>query len=42
MLVPLGLLALGAAFAGIAFFHYFVGEGAGEFWRRLAVRAQSG
>lgn len=33
MLVPLGILALGAAFAGAAFFHYFVGEGAHEFWR---------
>ncbi len=32
MLVPLGALALGAAFAGIAFFHYFVGEGASAFW----------
>jgi NADH-quinone oxidoreductase subunit L len=33
MLVPLGLLALGALFAGAAFFHYFLGEGAHEFWR---------
>jgi len=33
MLVPLGILALGALFAGAAFFHYFVGEGAHEFWR---------
>ena len=33
MLVPLGLLALGAVFAGMAFFHYFIGEGAHEFWR---------
>jgi NADH-quinone oxidoreductase subunit L len=33
MLVPLGLLALGALFAGAAFFHFFVGEGAHEFWR---------
>jgi len=33
MLVPLGLLALGAAFAGLAFNHYFMGEGAHEFWR---------
>jgi NADH-quinone oxidoreductase subunit L len=33
MLVPLGLLAIGAAFAGVAFFHYFMGEGAHEFWR---------
>jgi NADH-quinone oxidoreductase subunit L len=33
MLVPLGLLALGAVFAGMAFFHYFIGEGAHAFWR---------
>ena len=33
MLVPLGLLATGAVFAGMAFFHYFMGEGAAEFWR---------
>ncbi len=33
MLVPLALLALGAAFAGIIFSHFFVGEGAHEFWR---------
>ncbi len=32
MLVPLGMLALGAVFAGMAFFHYFVGEGAHAFW----------
>jgi NADH-quinone oxidoreductase subunit L len=33
MLVPLALLATGAVFAGMAFFHYFMGEGAHEFWR---------
>ena len=33
MLVPLGLLAVGAVFAGMAFFHFFIGEGAAEFWR---------
>ena len=33
MLVPLGVLALGAVFAGMAFFHYFIGEGASGFWR---------
>ena len=33
MLVPLGLLALGALFAGLAFNQYFMGEGAHEFWR---------
>jgi len=30
--VPLGVLALGAAFAGIAFTRYFLGEGATGFW----------
>ena len=33
MLVPLGILALGAVGAGAAFFHFFIGEGAHEFWR---------
>lgn len=33
MLVPLGILALGALFAGMAFYHSFVAEGAHEFWR---------
>ncbi len=33
MLVPLAVLALGAVFAGMAFTHFFIGEGAGEFWR---------
>jgi NADH-quinone oxidoreductase subunit L len=33
MLVPLGLLALGAVFAGAAFFHFFIGEGAHAFWK---------
>jgi NADH-quinone oxidoreductase subunit L len=33
MLVPLALLALGAAFAGIVFAHWFIGEGAHQFWR---------
>jgi NADH-quinone oxidoreductase subunit L len=32
MLVPLGLLAVGAVFAGMAFTHYFLGEGAHAFW----------
>jgi NADH-quinone oxidoreductase subunit L len=32
MLVPLGVLALGATFAGIAFTRYFLGEGAQAFW----------
>jgi NADH-quinone oxidoreductase subunit L len=37
MLVPLGLLAVGAVFAGMAFTHFFIGEGAHEFWRAALV-----
>jgi NADH-quinone oxidoreductase subunit L len=37
MLVPLAVLALGALFAGAAFNHYFMGEGAHEFWRASVV-----
>ncbi len=33
MLIPLAILALGATFAGIAFRHGFIGEGALDFWR---------
>ncbi|MGA7384278.1 MAG: NADH-quinone oxidoreductase subunit L [Methylocella sp.] len=33
MLIPLGVLALGALFAGVVFSHDFIGEGAGEFWK---------
>jgi NADH-quinone oxidoreductase subunit L len=33
MLVPLAVLALGAVFAGVAFRHWFIGEGFSEFWR---------
>ena len=40
MLVPLGLLALGALFAGLAFNHYFMGEGAHEFWRHSIFLAE--
>jgi NADH-quinone oxidoreductase subunit L len=32
MLVPLGLLAIGAAFAGIAFDHFFIGPDSAGFW----------
>jgi NADH-quinone oxidoreductase subunit L len=32
MLIPLGLLAVGAAFAGIAFDHFFIGAGSSNFW----------
>jgi NADH-quinone oxidoreductase subunit L len=42
MLVPLAVLALGAVFAGMAFFHYFVGEGAAGFWRHSVVVAPGG
>ena len=37
MLVPLGVLALGAIFSGGAFYHYFLGEGVHEFWRHSLV-----
>ncbi|MGI8569360.1 MAG: NADH-quinone oxidoreductase subunit L [Methylocella sp.] len=33
MLIPLGVLALGALFAGIVFSHDFIGEGGAEFWK---------
>jgi len=33
MLVPLGVLALGALFAGLAFSHDFISEAAGTFWK---------
>ena len=33
MTIPLGVLALGAVFAGMLGVHYFVGEGRAEFWR---------
>jgi NADH-quinone oxidoreductase subunit L len=33
MLIPLGGLALGATFAGLAFRHWFIGGGFSEFWR---------
>jgi NADH-quinone oxidoreductase subunit L len=32
MLIPLGVLAVGAAFAGIAFDHYFIGPDSRGFW----------
>jgi len=34
MLIPLGLLACGALFAGLAFASSFIGHGADEFWKR--------
>ena len=33
MLVPLGVLAVGALFAGLVFSHDFIGEGGPEFWK---------
>ncbi len=33
MLVPLGVLTLGAIFAGYVFHHSFISEGAGHFWQ---------
>ena len=33
MLIPLGVLALGALFAGLVFSHDFIGEGGTEFWK---------
>jgi NADH-quinone oxidoreductase subunit L len=37
MLVPLAILAVGALFSGAAFSHFFIGEGAHEFWRASLV-----
>jgi NADH-quinone oxidoreductase subunit L len=37
MLIPLGVLALGALFAGVVFSHDFIGEGAGDFWKGALV-----
>ena len=34
MLIPLGLLACGALFAGLAFASSFIGHGADEFWKK--------
>ena len=39
MLVPLGLLALGAVFAGIVFAPYFIGHGEEEFWGKALHKA---
>jgi NADH-quinone oxidoreductase subunit L len=33
MLIPLGVLSLGAIFAGFLFHHEFISEGGGEFWK---------
>jgi NADH-quinone oxidoreductase subunit L len=42
MLIPLGVLAAGALFAGVAFAHLFVGPGAGGFWRGAVTTAGYG
>jgi NADH-quinone oxidoreductase subunit L len=42
MLVPLALLALGAAFAGMAFTHFFLGEGAQAFWNASIFVSKAG
>jgi len=41
MLVPLGVLALGATFAGIAFDHFFIGHDSAGFWHS-AIAAIAG
>ena len=41
MLIPLGVLAIGALFAGFAFEGRFIGEGYREFWRQSLYYADS-
>jgi NADH-quinone oxidoreductase subunit L len=40
MLVPLGVLALGAVLAGAVFTNYFIGHGEAEFWAGSLFRAE--
>ncbi len=40
MLIPLAILGLGAVFAGVAFRHWFIGEGYSEFWRNSLFLGQ--
>ena len=40
MLIPLGVLSLGAVFAGMVFSHAFISEGTGEFWRGSVAFAE--
>ncbi|MDE2435886.1 MAG: NADH-quinone oxidoreductase subunit L, partial [Sphingomonadales bacterium] len=40
MLIPLGLLSLGAIFAGVIFSHAFISEGSGEFWKGSVAFAE--
>src|SRR6201999_2602385 len=42
MLVPLGVLALGAVFAGIAFDRFFIGPDALGFWHGALGRVATG
>ena len=39
MLVPLVALAVGAVLAGVAFHHWFIGEGYADFWRAALFEA---
>ena len=40
MLIPLGVLALGAVAAGVAFASYFIGHAEGEFWGKALFRGE--
>ena len=40
MLIPLAVLALGAVFAGVAFRHWFIGDGLSDFWRNALFVGQ--
>jgi NADH-quinone oxidoreductase subunit L len=40
MLVPLGVLAFGALFAGLIFNHHFIGDGARAFWKESLATGQ--
>ncbi|HXZ15900.1 MAG TPA: NADH-quinone oxidoreductase subunit L, partial [Roseiarcus sp.] len=40
MLIPLAVLALGAAFAGVVFRHFFIGSGYSDFWRNALFLGQ--
>jgi NADH-quinone oxidoreductase subunit L len=42
MLVPLGVLAVGATFAGMAFIHFFLGTGAQAFWNASIFVGKAG
>uniref|UniRef100_UPI0026220859 NADH-quinone oxidoreductase subunit L n=1 Tax=Novosphingobium sp. TaxID=1874826 RepID=UPI0026220859 len=40
MLIPLGVLSVGAVLAGFVFHHSFISEGTGEFWKGSLVFAE--